>query len=144
VQAVEKASASGLIVVVSAGNAGRLYKNQPSGYTGITSPGDAPSAITVGAAVTNNTTTRDDDAVAPYSSRGPTWFDAYAKPDVIVPGDRLLSDDAENSFLDELLPGNKIKAKGRQTLLELSGTSMAAGVASGVVALMVEQHEASR
>jgi serine protease AprX len=143
VQAVEKATAAGLLVVTSAGNAGRLHKNDPSGYTGITSPGNAPSAITVGAAVTNNTTTRDDDSVAGYSSRGPTWFDAYAKPDVLAPGDRLLSTDAQNSFLDELLPGNKVKVSGRQTLLELSGTSMAAGVASGVVALMVQQHEDS-
>jgi serine protease AprX len=144
VQAVERASASGLIVVTAAGNAGRLHKNSPSGYTGITSPGNAPSAITVGAVATNNTTTRDDDTVAPYSSRGPTWFDALVKPDVVAPGDRLLSDDAQNSFLDELLPGKKIKVKGRQTLLELSGTSMAAGVTSGVVALMVEQHDATR
>jgi serine protease AprX len=144
VQAVEKASASGLIVVVAAGNAGRLQKNLPSGYTGITSPGNAPSAITVGAVVTNNTTTRGDDTVAPYSSRGPTWFDAFAKPDVVAPGDRLLSDDAQNSYLDELLPAKKIKVNFRQTLLELSGTSMAAAVTSGVVALVVEQHEALR
>jgi hypothetical protein len=34
-------------------------------------------------------------------------FDAYANPDLVAPGDRLLSDDAHNSFLDELLPGRR-------------------------------------
>ena len=43
------------------------------GYAGITSPANAPSAITVGALDTKNTVTRSDDVVAPFSSRGPTW-----------------------------------------------------------------------
>ena len=42
---------------------------------GITSPGNSPYAITVGAIDTKGTTSRSDDAVAPYSSRGPTKFD---------------------------------------------------------------------
>jgi len=42
------------------------------GYAGITSPGNAPSAITVDAVDTKNTVTRSDDEVAPFSSRGPT------------------------------------------------------------------------
>jgi len=41
VQAVEKATAAGLIVVASAGNYGRQSGGAP-GYTGITSPGNAP------------------------------------------------------------------------------------------------------
>ena len=89
VQAVEKASAAGLIVVTSAGNFGLKQTDGSSGYAGITSPGNAPSSITVGAAMTQDTTTRSDDEVAPYSSRGPSWFDAFVKPDVLAPGHRL-------------------------------------------------------
>ena len=39
---------------------------------------------------TYDTTTRTDDLVADYSSRGPTWYDAFAKPDLVAPGHRLL------------------------------------------------------
>ena len=35
---------------------------------------------------------RGDDRVASFSSRGPSWFDGYAKPDVVAPGSDLLSD----------------------------------------------------
>jgi serine protease AprX len=140
VQAVERASAAGLIVVTSAGNFGQTRRVGVSGYTGITSPGNAPSAITVSAAVTMNTTTRDDDGVASYSSRGPSWYDAYAKPNVIAPGDKLLSDASPTSYLYKKLIGNQAKAKRGQPLLQLSGTSMAAAVTTGVVALIVQQH----
>jgi hypothetical protein len=43
----------------------------------------APSAISVGAVDTKNTLTRADDEVAAFSSRGPTCYDGYAKPDVV-------------------------------------------------------------
>ena len=39
-----------------------------------------------------------DDAVAPYSSRGPTWYDAYAKPDVVVSGHRLAGFDGRRQL----------------------------------------------
>ena len=38
--------------------------------------------------------------IADYSSRGPTWFDGFAKPDVVAPGHRLVS--AANSVADAL------------------------------------------
>ena len=94
VQAIEKASRAGLVVVAAAGNFGLNPTTGQPGYAGITSPGNAPSAITVGALQTQGTVTRSDDRVAPFSSRGPTWYDAYAKPDVVAPGDRLVSDAA--------------------------------------------------
>jgi len=40
----------------------------------------------------HGTATRRDDVVAPYSSRGPTWFDGQPKPDIVAPGHRLGSD----------------------------------------------------
>jgi len=139
VQAVEQASAAGLIVVAAAGN----YGQKPSGevgYTGITSPGNAPSAITVGAVVTYNTVTRDDDAIADFSSRGPSWFDAYAKPNVVAPGYNLAADTSLNSYLYKQLPSGQIKTATGTPLLTLSGTSMATGVTSGVVALILDAH----
>ena len=57
VQAVQQASAAGLIVVVSAGNVGRNPTTGLVGYAGITSPCNAPAAICVGAANTQNTAT---------------------------------------------------------------------------------------
>src|SRR5262249_11013356 len=49
VQAVEKASKAGLIVVTAAGNFGANETTGEPGYTGITSPCNAPSAICAGA-----------------------------------------------------------------------------------------------
>ena len=139
VQAVEQASAAGLVVVTAAGNYGQNQKGSGSGYTGITSPGNAPSAITVGAVMTQNTVTRADDVVAPYSSRGPTWFDAFAKPNVVAPGHGLFSDATTTSYLFKSLPSSQGKKNG-SPFLSLSGTSMAAAVNTGVVALILQVH----
>ena len=131
VQAVEHATREGIVVVVSAGNFGLNKKTGLPGYAGIASPGNAPSALTAGAARTFNTVTRADDRVAPYSSRGPSWYDGFAKPDFVAPGDNLLSVAAVGSTLRlaQEQRGNT------GNYMRLSGTSMAAGVASGVVAL---------
>jgi serine protease AprX len=139
VQAVEAASRAGITVVVSAGNIGKNLLTGQVGYAGITSPGNAPSAITVGATRAMNTTTRTDDLMSDFSSRGPTWFDAFAKPDVVAPGQRLLSAAATTQTLYTFLPTERGPAYGGRAYLHLSGTSMAAGVVSGTVALMIEQ-----
>ena len=97
-QAVEKAVSSALVVVVSAGNFGGDPDTHEVGYAGITSPANAPDAITVGAVNTQNTTSRADDVIPDYSSRGPTMPDARAKPDLVAPGQRLVSDAAIPSF----------------------------------------------
>jgi len=65
VQAVQQASAAGLIVVVSSGNIGKNPATGQVGYAGITSPCNAPAAICVGAVNTQNTASRNDDVVAP-------------------------------------------------------------------------------
>ena len=75
VQAVEAAVRAGIVVVSSAGNIGKNPVTGLVGYAGISSPGNAPSALTVGAFKTFETATRTDDLVADFSSRGPTWFD---------------------------------------------------------------------
>jgi serine protease AprX len=140
VQAVEKATAAGLIVVASAGNFGQNRTSGATGYTGLTSPGNAPSCITVGAAVTGNTVTRDDDTVADYSSRGPSWYDAFAKPDVVAPGHHLVSDAVPSATLFGKLPTLRTAALNGRVFFELSGSSMAAAVASGVVADIIDAH----
>jgi serine protease AprX len=134
VGAVEAAIRSGIVVVVSGGNFGYNRVTGQAGYAGITSPGNAPSAITVGALQTANTTTRDDDRVAPYSSRGPSWYDATAKPDLVAPGDGIISNATPDSTLYQMYPSVRVDA----WHMSLNGTSMAAAVTSGVAALVIE------
>jgi serine protease AprX len=140
VQAVEQATAAGLIVVTSSGNYGRNPNTSAVGYAGITSPCNAPSAICVGAAVTQNTVSRADDQVADFSSRGPSWYDGSVKPDVIAPGDKLASDTSQTSYLYTRLRTSQGYATNSSSTLYLSGTSMSAGVVSGVVALAIDAH----
>ena len=109
VQAVENAVAAGIVVVAAAGNFGGDPVTHVTGYAGITSPGNAPDAITVGAVDTAQTMARGDDAVAWYSSRGPTWYDAYQKPDIVAPGSKLVSDVDSRSALYSSYPGGLLK-----------------------------------
>ncbi|HVG86044.1 MAG TPA: S8 family serine peptidase, partial [Vicinamibacterales bacterium] len=60
VQAVEAAVRAGIVVVSSAGNIGKNPETGLVGYAGISSPGNAPSALTVGAFKTFETATRTD------------------------------------------------------------------------------------
>ncbi|HKY22501.1 MAG TPA: S8 family serine peptidase, partial [Vicinamibacterales bacterium] len=134
VQAVEHATRSGLVVVVSAGNFGQNPQTGQVGYAGIASPGNAPSAFSVGTVRTFNTVTRDDDRVAAYSSRGPSWYDGFVKPDFLAPGDNLLSVAALGSNLRIV----QERRGNTGNYMRLSGTSMAAGVASGMVAVVLQ------
>jgi len=139
VQQLEHAVAAGLVVVASAGNYGANPETDETGYAGITSPGNAPSAITVGALRTFGTIERADDDVADYSSRGPTWYDALAKPDVVAPGDKLVSDCAAKSTLSLKFQGLKVSGRTKAgCYMRLSGTSMAAAVTTGTVAIALE------
>ena len=147
VRAVERAVAEGIVVVASAGNVGTNPETQEVGYGGVTSPGNAPSAITVGAVDIHGTVDRFDDTVADFSSRGPTWYDLYPKPDLVAPGRRLVASAAVNSELYNDYPQLRVAAhgsgKGKSAKhLRLSGTSMAAAVTSGAVALMLEANRA--
>src|SRR6266540_334680 len=68
---------AGIVVAVAAGNNGKDSAGNKI-YGRIHSPGNEPSALTVGASNTFGTDARDDDTVASYSSRGPTrsfWED---------------------------------------------------------------------
>jgi serine protease AprX len=141
VQAVEALSRKGIVVVVAAGNWGWNPSTGLPAYAGITSPGNAPSALTVGALDTKQTMTRTDDQVSGYSSRGPTWYDGFAKPDVVAPGHDLISVAAIGSSLYTRYPQQLVTdAAGTARFMRLSGTSMATAVTTGIVALMIERH----
>ena len=90
-QAVEKAWKAGIVVVVAAGNEGRNRSQGTDGYATITSPANDPLVITVGAMKHMGTSWRADDLIASYSSKGPTLIDHVVKPDLVAPGNRIVS-----------------------------------------------------
>jgi len=98
-QAVEAAWNAGIVVVVAAGNQGRNDSAGTEGYGTIAVPGNDPYAITVGAMKTAGTPTRSDDTIASYSSKGPTAYDYVVKPDIVAPGNQVISTLAPNAPL---------------------------------------------
>ena len=136
-KAVARAVASGITVVVSAGNYGLTSKGQPV-LGGITSPGNSPFALTVGALDTKGTLDPSDDSVAPFSSRGPARYETVVKPDVVAPGVRTVSLEAQNSFLGTNYRQWHIAGTGKNAYMRLNGTSMSTAVVSGGVALLLQ------
>lgn len=134
---VSKAVSAGLIVVASAGNAGKTADGTPI-LGGITSPGNSPYAVTVGALNTHNTVSRADDTVDTYSSRGPTRFDLAVKPDVAAPGNKIVSLEAADCYLTTNYSFLHVAGTGSNAYMMLSGTSMAAAMVSGDAALMLQ------
>jgi serine protease AprX len=141
-QAVEAAVRAGIVVIASAGNYGLDPLTGQVGYAGVTSPGIAPSAITVGAVDTMGTVRHGDDTIAPYSSRGPTWYDGRSKPDVVAPGHQLTAVGKSSSNIYVNYPSTRVSVPTdyNNKYLRLCGTSMAAAVTSGVVAVMIDAH----
>ena len=135
--AVEKASMAGLVVVASAGNSGKNAAGAEV-LASITTPGVAPSAITVAALNTWATDTPDDDTITTYSSRGPTRFELGLKPDVAAPGNKIVSLRAPGSYLASQYPELHVAGGGNNGYMKMSGTSMAAGMVSGGAALLLE------
>ena len=135
-QAVARAVAEGVTVVVSAGNYGLTTNGQPV-LGGITSPGNAPFALTVGALDTKGTLDPADDDVAPFSSRGPARYETVVKPDVVAPGVRVVSLEAQNSFLANNYRQWHIAGSAKNAYMRLNGSSMSTAVVSGGVALLL-------
>ncbi|HEX5474481.1 MAG TPA: S8 family peptidase [Vicinamibacterales bacterium] len=140
VQSVERAVRAGIVVVAAAGNYGINPATGEPGYAGITSPGNAPDAITVGALRTENTASRDDDWIPDYSSRGPSWYDGELKPDVVAPGHNIVAVAAKHGTFYQTYPQLR---DSDPDYIRMSGTSMATAVTSGVVALMVQANRAA-
>ena len=104
---------TGVVMCVAAGNEG------PGAGT-VGSPGCARQVITVGAS-------DDADAVAGFSSRGPT-LDGRQKPDICLPGSGIVSARAKGTVMGTPVDERYTRA---------SGTSMATPHATGAVALML-------
>jgi serine protease AprX len=142
-QAVMAAWDAGITVVVAAGNTG------PSPAT-ITAPGNVPYVITVGALKPGIYTENGADALAQYSSAGPTES-KFIKPDVVVAGSRVIAPLPASSVLAPQAGLMREKAKFTMPKFKsavdlnyyaLSGTSMAAAETSGLVALLLQDEPA--
>ncbi len=104
----------GVVMCIAAGNEG-------PGASTVGSPGCARLVITVGAS-------SDADAIASFSSRGPTG-DGRVKPDIVFPGVGIVAAQAAGTQLGQVVePG----------YISLNGTSMATPHASGAACLLLQ------
>jgi serine protease AprX len=127
-QAVMAAWQAGIVVVAAAGNEG------PAPMT-INVPGNVPYIITVGALTDNYTPYNlTDDRLASFSSTGPT-YEGFVKPEMIAPGGHITASMSSSSTLATIDPNSMMPG---ENLFTMSGSSMAAAVASGVAALMIQ------
>jgi serine protease AprX len=130
-KAVERLWFNGVVVVVAAGNYG--YPDRPSGVP--FAPGNDPFVITVGASDTGRSVSTNDDVAAPWSAYGYT-LDGFAKPDLAAPGRYMVGPVPVTSTLYAERPDHVVQPG----YMELSGTSFAAPVVSGVAALILGRH----
>ena len=126
--AVERAWQAGITVVTSSSNRGDVPGT-------VTSPGDDPYVITVGASNHEGTVSVSDDRVPLFSGRGPTASNGLQKPDIVAPGVSTVSLRSPGSHIDNnygytaALSGGYFKG---------TGTSMSTASVAGIVAQMLQ------
>jgi serine protease AprX len=130
-KAVERLWFNGVVVVVAAGNYG--YPDRPSGVP--FAPGNDPFVITVGASDTGRSVSTNDDTAAPWSAYGYT-LDGFAKPELAAPGRYMVGPVPVTSTLYSERPDHIVDPG----YMELSGTSFAAPIVSGISALILGKH----
>src|SRR5690606_37768523 len=74
------------------------------------------------------------DRLASFSSTGPT-FQGFVKPEIVAPGGHIAASMSSSSYLAYIDPPSVDPLK---QLFTMSGTSQAAAVTSGVVALLLQ------
>lgn len=130
-QAVMAAWQAGIVVVASAGNKG------PDPMS-IGVPGNVPYIITVGAMTDSYSyNSKEDDRIASFSAAGPT-YEAFVKPEIVAPGGHI----SGLMSLDSKIVQEHPEYHDGGRYFEMSGTSQAASVVSGVVALMLTKNPA--
>ena len=125
--AVEQAWFAGIVVVVAAGNRGT--DADAVGYA----PANDPYVLSVGAVDDMGTKPVQDDQLAEWSSRGVTQ-DGFTKPEILAPGAHMTSTLAPGSDIASLCP----ECVTHGAYFKMGGTSMAAGVASGAIADLLQ------
>jgi serine protease AprX len=132
-KAVESLWFNNVVVVAAAGNYGN-----PNGPSGVPfAPGNDPFVITVGASDTGRSVSTWDDVAAPWSAYGYT-LDGFAKPDLAAPGRYMVGPVPVTSTLYTERADHVVGTG----YMELSGTSFAAPIVSGVAALILGKHPA--
>jgi serine protease AprX len=133
---VDRLVRSGVVVVIAAGNSGYGFALDKDGRKmrlgfdlTINDPGNAEQGITVGATSWRPHAT----GISYFSSKGPTG-DGRLKPDLVAPGERVVSAGAGKLLKDARVGVPKA------TYVENSGTSMAAPHVSGVAAAFLSVH----
>jgi serine protease AprX len=135
---VDRLVRSGVVVVVAAGNSGYGFvQSEQMGVVSagldltINDPGNSDFAITVGSTHREMPHTY---GVSYFSSKGPTG-DGRMKPDLLAPGEKILS--CASSQMSGKVPRPVAKGTTKKPIAyyrEDSGTSMAAPHVSGVIA----------
>jgi serine protease AprX len=123
--AVENAWRKGIAVVVAGGNDGTARES-------LANPAQDPYVIAVGADDPRGTRTVLDDGVAAFSSRG----SATRHVDVVAPGVSVLGLRDPESSIDQ----QYATARSGTRFFRGSGTSQAAAVVSGTVALLLQRY----
>jgi serine protease AprX len=128
--AVEQAWRHGIVVVAAAGNSG--YQKGASAPC-LADPAYDPYVIGVGASDTMGTLSIKDDQVASYSTSGAA---GCKSPDFVAPGSHLQGLRDPNSYVDANHPEGLLGTR----YFRGSGTSEAAAVTSGAVALVLQRY----
>ncbi|MGH2472052.1 MAG: S8 family serine peptidase [Candidatus Limnocylindria bacterium] len=128
---VESAWFAGVTVVAAAGNDG------PTPGT-VAMPGADPFVITAGSFADQGTRATSDDRESLFSSRGPT-LDGFGKPDVLAPGEHVVSLRVPGAALDRDDHNNRGDVS-VGPYARLTGTSASTAMVAGAAAVVLEAH----